>query len=96
MTTGSKDRAFALSLPCIGKFPLQPPVLEVEGKLIDLIMNSSDQLMFQGFINLEIGQCCWAMWLIKEVQLIEPLKSWTAEASPANQPAAATRRRMRS
>ena len=27
LTTGTKDRAFALSLPCIGKFPLPDPVV---------------------------------------------------------------------
>ena len=34
LTTGTKDRAFALSLPCIGKFPLPDPLVRSEERRV--------------------------------------------------------------
>ncbi len=38
MTTGTKDRAFALSLPCIGKFPLPDPYIAMLVSGLDLLV----------------------------------------------------------
>jgi hypothetical protein len=38
MTTGSKERAFALSLPCIGKFPLPDPLIASLVGVTDLLI----------------------------------------------------------
>ncbi|MEO3872724.1 hypothetical protein ABGB18_28250 [Nonomuraea sp. B12E4] len=38
MTIGAKDRAFAISLPCIGKFPLPDPVIAAAVSATDLLV----------------------------------------------------------
>lgn len=42
LTTGSKDRAFALSLPCIGKFPLPDPAVVALVSAVDLLIPAID------------------------------------------------------
>jgi phage protein D len=42
LTKGSKERAFALSLPCIGKFPLPDPVIASLIGVTDLLIPSID------------------------------------------------------
>jgi hypothetical protein len=42
LTTGTKDRAFALSLPCIGKFPLPDPLIAGLVSFTNLLIPSID------------------------------------------------------
>lgn len=42
LTTGAKDRAFALSLPCIGKFPLPDPLVVSLVSLGDMLIPAVD------------------------------------------------------
>jgi len=42
LTKGTKDRAFALSLPCIGKFPLPDPAIAALVSFTDLLIPSID------------------------------------------------------
>jgi uncharacterized protein len=42
LTTGAKDRAFALSLPCIGKFPLPDPLIAGLVSFTNLLIPSID------------------------------------------------------
>jgi phage protein D len=42
LTTGTKDRAFALSLPCIGKFPLPDPAVVALVTATDLLIPDID------------------------------------------------------
>ena len=42
LTTGTKDRAFALSLPCIGKFPLPDPAVVALVSAVDLLIPAID------------------------------------------------------
>lgn len=42
LTTGSKDRAFALSIPCIGKFPLPDPLVATLVSATNLLIPAID------------------------------------------------------
>src|SRR6266566_4605049 len=42
LTTGTKDRAFVLSLPCIGKFPLPDPAIAALVSATDLLIPAID------------------------------------------------------
>lgn len=42
LTTGTKDRAFALSIPCIGKFPLPDPAVVALVSAVDLLIPAID------------------------------------------------------
>ena len=44
LTTGTKDRAFALSLPCIGKFPLPDPAIAEMVGFTNLLIPTVDPL----------------------------------------------------